>query len=76
MAKSGIAAYPKTLAPRRILIAILVEMGRLDEAKQEVTEYLEIRPNFRLSTFRNAPFKHQVDQDRYFGALRKAGIPD
>ena len=76
LAKSGIAAYPKTLAPRRILIAILVEMGRLDEAKQEVTEYLEIRPNFHLSTFRNTPFKHQVDQDRYFGALRKAGIPD
>jgi TolB-like protein/class 3 adenylate cyclase len=76
LAKSGIAAYPKTLAPRRILIATLVEMGRLDEAKQEVADYLEIRPNFRLSTFRNTPFKHQADQDRYFDALRKAGIPD
>jgi TolB-like protein/class 3 adenylate cyclase len=76
LAKSGIAAYPKALAPRRILITTLVEMGRLDEAKQEATEYLEIRPSFRLSTFRNTPFKHQADQDRYFGALRKAGIPD
>ena len=76
LAKSGIAANPKVLAPRRILIATLVEMDRLEEAKQEVTKYLEIRPNFRLSTFRNTPFKHQADQDRYFDALRKAGIPD
>jgi TolB-like protein len=76
LAKSGIAVYPKSLAPRRILIVTLVEMGRLDEAKQEVTEFLSIRPNFRLSTFRNTPFKHQSDQDRYFNALRKAGIPD
>jgi TolB-like protein/class 3 adenylate cyclase len=76
LAKTGIAAYPKSLAPRRILIVTLVEMGRLDEAKQQVTELLSIRPNFRLSTFHNTPFKHQADQDRYFDAMRKAGIPD
>jgi TolB-like protein/class 3 adenylate cyclase/Tfp pilus assembly protein PilF len=76
LAKSGIAARPKSLAPRRILIATLVETGRMDEAKEEVAKYLEIRPNFRLSTFRNTPFKHQADQDRYFDALRKAGLPD
>jgi adenylate cyclase len=76
LAKTGIADNPKSLAPRRILIVALVELGRLDEAKQEVTEFLSIRPNFSLSTFRNTPFKHQSDQDRYFNAMRKAGIPD
>ncbi len=76
LAKAGIAAYPKTLAPRRILIATLVEMGRMDEAKKEVIDYLEIRPDFRLSTFRNTPFKYEADQERYFGALRKAGLPE
>jgi adenylate cyclase len=76
LAKTGIATRPKSLAPRRILIVALVEMGRLDEAKQEVAELLSIRPDFRLSTFRNTPFKYQADQDRYFNAMRKAGIPD
>ena len=76
LAKSGIAYSPNGLPPRRALIATLVEMGRLDEAKHEAEEYMTIRPDFRLSTFRNTPFKHQEDQDRYFDALRKAGIPD
>jgi adenylate cyclase len=76
LAKSGMASYPRSLAPRRILIAILVELGRLDEARQQAKKYMEIRPTFRLSTFRNTPFQHQADQDRYYDALRKAGIPD
>jgi len=76
LARTGIAASPKSLPPRRILIVALVEMGRLEEAKQQVSELLAIRPGFRLSTFHNTPFKHQADQDRYFNAMRKAGIPD
>ncbi|MCP4983983.1 MAG: hypothetical protein GY935_26205 [Gammaproteobacteria bacterium] len=76
LARTGIATNPKSLPPRRIFIVALVEMGRLEEAKQQVTEFLAIRPDFRLSTFRNTPFKHQADQDRYFNAMRKAGIPD
>jgi tetratricopeptide (TPR) repeat protein len=76
LAGTGIAANPKSLPPRRILIVTLVEMGRLEEAKQQATEFLAIRPDFRFSTFHNTPFKHQADQDRYFNAMRKAGIPD
>jgi adenylate cyclase len=76
LAKAGIAAYPKSLAPRRILIATLVEMGRLDEAKKEVADFLEIKPSFRLSTFHNTPFQNQTEQDRYFDAMRSAGIPN
>jgi adenylate cyclase len=76
LSKSAMAAYPKSLAPRRILIVSLVEMGQIEEAKKQVVEFLAIGPDFRLSTFRNTPFQHEVDQDRYFNALRRAGIPD
>ena len=76
LARTGMAEYPTSLAPRRILIATLVEAGRLGEAKREVEEYLAISPNFRLSSFRNTPFQHSKDRDRYYGALRTAGIPD
>ena len=76
LAKTGMASYPNSLAPRRILIATLVEMDRLDEAKIEVADFLAIDPDFRLSTFRNTPYQDEADQDRYFGAMRAAGIPD
>lgn len=76
LARAGIAAYPKSLAPRRILIATLVEAGRGDDARAEAAAYMEIRPRFRLSAFRNTPFQKAADQERYFGALRLAGIPD
>lgn len=76
LARTGIAAYPRSLAPRRILIVTLVGMGRLEEAREEAAKLLEISPDFRLSTFRNTPFQHQKDQDRYFNAMRAAGLPD
>ena len=63
LAKTGMAAFPKALAPRRILVATLVEMGRMEDAREAVAEYLSIRPDFRLSTFRNTPFQHQADHD-------------
>jgi len=76
LARTAIAQYPKSLAPRRILIAILVETGRLEEAEKEAETYMAINPQFRLSNFHNTPFQHRADQDRYFGAIRAAGIPD
>lgn len=76
LARLGMTAYPTSLAPRRILIATLVEAGRMDEARAEVAAYLAIRPDFRLSTFHNTPFQKQTDQDRYYDAMRQAGIPD
>lgn len=76
LAKTGIAAYPKSLAPRRIMIAALSEAGRMEEAHAQVAEFMQIAPNFRLTTFRNTPFQHDADQNRYFDAMRAAGIPD
>jgi hypothetical protein len=51
-------------------------MGRIDEAEKEVVEFLAINPDFRLSTFRNTPFQNPADQDRYYDAMRSAGLPD
>ena len=76
LARTGIAEYPTSLAPRRILIVTLVELDRLDDATREVEDYLEISPEFRLANFRNTPFQHTTDHERYFDALRSAGIPD
>lgn len=70
------AEYPASLAPRRILIATLAEAGRLDEAREEAEALQKIDPDFRLSTFRNTPFQKNADRERYYGAMRSAGVPD
>ncbi|NOC93808.1 MULTISPECIES: tetratricopeptide repeat protein [Ruegeria] len=76
LAKTGISTYPKSLPPRRILVATLAEMGRLEDAQVEAKKLLEIRPDFRVSTHRNTPFMHTEDQDRYFGAMVAGGLPE
>ena len=55
---------------------VYVEMGRMEEAKKVAQEILEINPGFTLSGVRNTPFQHEADHERYFGALRKASLPD
>lgn len=76
LAKAGISTYPKSLPPRRILVATLAEMGRLEEAREEARKLLEIRPDFRISTHRNTPFLNPADQDRYFDAMKDGGLPE
>ncbi|SMO89898.1 Adenylate cyclase, class 3 [Ruegeria faecimaris] len=76
LAKTGISTYPKSLPPRRILVATLAEMGRLEDAQIEADKLLEIRPDFRVSTHRNTPFLRSEDQDRYFGAMIAGGLPE
>jgi len=75
-AKKTLAVYPKQLSARRLLIAAYVETDRMEDAKRVAQEILEIDPGFTLSSVRNAPFQHEVDRERYFGALRSAGLPD
>jgi len=75
-AKKTLAVYPKQISARRVLIAAYVETGRMDDARKVAQEILEIDPGFTLSSVRNLPFQHEADRERYFGALRQAGLPD
>ena len=51
-------------------------MNRMEEAEKVAQKILEIEPGFTLSSVRNTPFQHAADRERYFGALRQAGLPD
>ena len=75
-AKKTLAVYPKQISARRILIAAYVETDRMEDAKKVAQEILEIDPGFTLSSVRATPFQHAVDRDRYYGALRQAGLPE
>jgi tetratricopeptide (TPR) repeat protein len=63
-------------APARGNLAICyAELGRLEEAQAEATEYLRINPPLLLERVKqNVPYKDPADLERYVDGLRKAGL--
>jgi adenylate cyclase len=62
---------------RRTLAPVLVRLGRLDEARAVVQEFLRLEPSFNLEETKTfAGFQHQAYRDRWVDDLRKAGIPE
>ncbi len=60
---------------RRTLAAVLVRLGRLEEARTVISEFRENAPDYTLQDVRMLPFKHTEYLKRYIEDLRKAGMP-
>ena len=59
------------------LIQALVELGRIEDAKDQAAEVLKLEPNFSLKNWQKTLFyKDPADLKRHLNALRKAGLPD
>jgi adenylate cyclase len=57
------------------LSAAYMELGRDEEAETHAAEVLGINPKFSLESYaKTQPYKNKADLDRYFEALRKAGL--
>jgi TolB-like protein/class 3 adenylate cyclase/Tfp pilus assembly protein PilF len=61
---------------RRILASVMVRLGRLDEARAVIAEFLKNEPDFSIENMEVIPFKHEEDLERWKEDLRKAGIPE
>ncbi len=58
-------------------VASLVELGRLDEAREIARRLVEFDPGFRLTRAESfAGFVPEASQERIVDALRKAGLPE
>ncbi len=55
--------------------ACLAQLGRLDEARQQATEVLKLKPDFRLAS-EHLVYKNLADAKHVFDGMRKAGLPD
>jgi adenylate cyclase len=61
----------------RVYAAILVRLGRLEEAASHVKEVLKRESDFVISHFRRSlPYKDADDADDYLEALALAGLPE
>lgn len=59
-----------------LLVASLVEVGRLEEARGAAVRLMALFPTFTIGRRRRAGFKDTVPFEVYLAALRRAGLPD
>lgn len=76
VARRSLASVPEAMTPRRYIVAALVCLGDMPEARRELAELLRLQPN---SSLRRAavmhPLRDRAMLDRILDALRKAGMP-
>jgi adenylate cyclase len=59
----------------RNLAAVYVRLGRLEEARAEVSKLLEKNPHYTLKSLNHRPYKDETRRQRLTNDLRKAGVP-
>ena len=75
-AKKAIQLEPDSFYAHMCLASSYALLGRDDEAKAEASEMLRIKPDSSLTNDAVASlYKNPADADRFFEALRKAGLP-
>jgi adenylate cyclase len=73
--KKAVALTPNFGPAHWNLTVIYSELGRLEEARAELAEVLQLQPAMSLEWVRkNLPFKDPVVLERQLAALRKAGL--
>ena len=66
---------PDHITARVMLASLLGELGRGEEARQEVVEILRINPQFSLTNLQERiPYKDPIALDRVVSGLQKAGL--
>ncbi len=58
------------------LAAVLVRLGRLEEARSEIEAYMAAGPGMTLSDMEKSPYQHREYLDRRIEDLRRAGLPE
>ncbi len=61
---------------RRTLAPVLVRLGRTDEARAVMAEFLENEPGYSLEDMKVWPFRHKEYLERWTEDQRKAGAPE
>ncbi len=60
----------------RTLAAVLVRLGRVEEARTVIAAFREKAPDFTVATMENFAFQNRTYLERWMEDLRTAGLPD
>jgi hypothetical protein len=58
------------------LAAVLVRLGRVEEARAVIAAFREQEPDFTVATMENFAFQNRAYLERWMADLRTAGLPD
>jgi tetratricopeptide (TPR) repeat protein len=73
--EKAVRQEPDDILARTTMTAVYSWSGREQEARAEAAEVLRINPKFSLERLaKRCTYKGKGDCERYFGALRKAGL--
>jgi adenylate cyclase len=61
---------------RRTLAAVLVRLGRVEEARAVIADFREQEPDFTVATMENFAFQNRTYLERWVEDLRTAGLPE
>jgi len=68
---------PSIPGPYRVRAACLSDLGRVDEARAALADFLRFVPAATVASMRaQLPMKNPNDFERYAGALRRIGLPE
>ena len=74
--RKALGHNPTFIVALRTLAASLVNLGRVDEARQVATRMIEIDPSENLWFFRErSPYRSRLARDRLYADLETAGLP-
>jgi adenylate cyclase len=75
--QAAINRFPTFITPRRHLAASYAQMGRVDEARAEITTIRNLDPSVCLTLYRGSiRYEKTEDLEHYLEGLRKAGLPE
>ena len=75
-ARKGVALAPDNPSFRRQMTSALAWLGRMDEAREALQEYLRIEPDHTCADVAMVPCNNPEIVDRFVEGLRWAGLPD
>ncbi len=75
--EEGVARRPNYDGLHQWLAATYAQLGRLEDAKKQAREYMELKPHVTLDKLaKRLPYKRKSDLDLLLDGLRKAGVPN
>jgi tetratricopeptide (TPR) repeat protein len=73
----SVQRFPRYASSRRWLAVALAQLDRFDEARDALTKFLELSPDYTIGRARlTFPFRHEADLEYFLDGLRKAGLPE
>lgn len=75
-ARKAIHFKPDWFLGHAVLMACLVELGRMDEAQEALADCTTQLPDASLAEITKLPFRKPAHRDQLLDALRKAGLPE